>query len=96
MTYTSLLCQSAREASHSVTAAVELRVVSANFGKTRVYNALGSEVWRRDKPPAERGFLAMGVPIRRVAIQAALRLRDEDPCCKHRLLCSPAGPALRS
>lgn len=56
--------------------------VDANLGKTRVYHRrggppppgvaeLGADVWRGDKPPAERGLLALGVPIGSPAYIAA-------------------------
>ena len=76
---------------------VELRArVSATLGKTRACNTeggpapagiadLGSEVWRRDKPPAERGFFTLGVLVghpKYIAAQAAVRLRDEAPPLK--------------
>ena len=65
--------------------------VSANFGKTRVFHAaggaappgildLGAEVWRGDKLPAERGFVALGIPIGHedfVRAQAEERLQAE-------------------
>ena len=66
----------AREVCDVVSGAVQHGAgVSANLGKTRVFHAaggeappgiqeLGDEVWRGDKPPVERGFLALGVPIR--------------------------------
>ena len=59
----------------AVTNTIELQAgVAANLGKTHVYHArggpappgireLGEDVWRGDKPPAERGFVALGVPI---------------------------------
>ena len=48
--------------------------IAANLGKTRVFNnaggppppgvaALGSEVWRGERPPQERGFVALGTRI---------------------------------
>ena len=64
----------ARDQLDAVTATIEREAgVAANLGKTRVYHArggppppgiceLGEEVWRGDKPPAERGF-ALGVPV---------------------------------
>lgn len=64
--------------------------VAANLGKTRVYHrrggpppegvaALGGEVWRGDKPPEERGLLALGVPIGDPAyVVAAGTVRAED------------------
>ena len=65
----------ARDQLDAVTATIEREAgVAANLGKTRVYHArggppppgireLGEEVWRGDKPPAERGFAGLGVPI---------------------------------
>ena len=59
----------------AVTATIEREAgVAANLGKTRVYHArggpappgiheLGEDVWRGDKPPAQRGIVALGVPI---------------------------------
>ena len=66
--------------------------VEANLGKTRVYNAaggdasagiddLGRDVWCGNLPPAQRGFVALGVPIGHpdfVAAQAADRLAAQD------------------
>ena len=65
----------ARVRLEAVTSTIERQAgVAANLGKTRVYNAqggpappgiseLGADVWCGDKPPSERGFLALGVPI---------------------------------
>ena len=65
----------ARDQLDAVTATIEREAgVAANLGKTRVYHArggppppgireLGEEVRRGDKPPAEREFVALGVPI---------------------------------
>ena len=65
----------ARSGGDTIAGAVERRAeVAANVGKTRVYHAvggpappgvdeLGEEVWRGNKPPPERGFRALGVPI---------------------------------
>ena len=65
--------------------------VEANLGKTRVYNPaggdaspgidLGRDVWCGNLPPAQRGFVALGVPIGHpdiVAAQAADRLAAQD------------------
>ena len=66
--------------------------VEANLGKTRVYNAaggdappgiddLGRDVWCGNLPPAQRGFVALMVPIGHpdfVAAQAADRLAAQD------------------
>ena len=58
-----------------VTSPPRARGLAADLSKTRVYHArggpappgireLGEDVWRGgDKPPAERGFVALGVPI---------------------------------
>ena len=65
----------ARVRLEAVTGTIERQAgVAANLGKTRVYNAqdgpappgiseLGADVWCGDKPPSERRFLALGVPI---------------------------------
>ena len=48
--------------------------------------ALGEEVWRGDKPPAERGFVALGVPIGHeeyVQAQAARRAEEELSLLRH-------------
>ena len=78
---------------HVVTGEVERGAgVEANLGKTRVYNAaggdappgiddLGRDVWCGNLPPAQRGFVALGVPIGHpdfVAAQAADRLAAQD------------------
>ena len=57
----------------TVTSIIEREAgVAANLGKTRVYNARGGPappgisdlgVWHGDKPPAEQGSVALGVPI---------------------------------
>ena len=64
----------AREAFDTVARAVEGHAgIASNLGKARVYKraggaappgvaALGPEVWRGDRPPPERGFLALGTP----------------------------------
>ena len=59
--------------------------VEANLGKTRVYNAAGGHrrpgPGRCNLPPAQRGFVALGVPIGHpdfVAAQAADRLAAQD------------------
>ena len=76
----------------AVTNTIELQAgVAANLGKTRVYHArggpappgireLGEDVWRGDKPPAERGFVALGVPIGHhefIRSRANARLEEE-------------------
>ena len=81
----------ARSGGDTVAGAVEREAgVAANVGKTRVYHAaggpappgvdeLGEEVWRGNKPPPERGFLALGIPIGHdeyVRTQARERLRE--------------------
>ena len=65
--------QRAAAASEKVTGEVERGAgVDANRGKTSVYHSaggdappgmadIGADVWRGDKPPEERGFLAMGL-----------------------------------
>ena len=65
----------AREATDVVTGCVEAHAgTAANRGKTRVFNfaggpaplrvtELGPDVWRGDKPLAERGFVALGTPV---------------------------------
>ena len=104
----------AREACDKVSREVEQGAgVSANLGKTRVFHAaggaappgildLGAEVWRGDKPPAERGFVALGVPIGHedfVRAQAEERpqaetelLRGSDLQCAWLLLLFCAAP----
>ena len=82
----------AREALDVVTSSIETRAgVTANLGKTRVYNRdggpappgiaeLGANVWRGDAPEAERGFVALGTPLghpRFVAAHTDTRLLDE-------------------
>ena len=62
----------AREALDKVSSSIETRAgVTANFGKTRVYNraggpappgiaALGAGLWRGDADETERGLVALG------------------------------------
>ena len=59
----------------TATATIEREAgVAANLGKTRVYHArgssappgmheLGEDMWCGDKPPAQHGFVALGVPV---------------------------------
>ena len=82
----------AREALDVATSSIETRAgVTANLGKTRVYNRdggpappgiaeLGANVWRGAAPEAERGFVALGTPLghpRFVAAHTDTRLLDE-------------------
>ena len=82
----------AREALDVVTSSIETRAgVTANLGKTRVYNRdggpappgiveLGANVWCGDAPEAERGFVALGTPLGHpqfVAAHTDTRLLDE-------------------
>ena len=82
----------AREALDVVTSSIETRAgVTANLGKTRVYNRdggpappgiaeLGANVWHGDTPEAERGFVALGTLLghpRFVAAHTDTRLLDE-------------------
>ena len=76
----------AREALDVVTSSIETRAgVTANLGKTRVPASpgiaeLGANVWRGDAPEAERGFVALGTPLRHpgfVAAHTDTRLLEE-------------------
>ena len=92
----------ARTAMDLVTGTLEAHTgIAANLGKTRVFNYaggppppgvadLGLEVWRGDKPPQERGFVALGTPIgtpEYVRTWGVERLEVDDallrqlPCC---------------
>ena len=83
----------ARESRDTVVGMVERDCgIALNIGKTRVYShsegppppgiaALGSDVWRCDKPLPECGLLVLGVPIRHptyVRAWAETRLREEQ------------------
>ena len=91
--------------------------VEANLGKTRVYNAaggdappdiddLGPDVWCGNLPPAQRGFVALGVPIGHpnfIAAQAGRLEAETDllnklrhlPDQRSRAASAPQRPACR-
>ena len=83
----------ARAAFDLVSRAIEAHAgISSNLGKTRVYHrapgppppgiaALGPSVWVGDRPDAERGLVALGVPIGTadfIASHTATRLAEEE------------------
>ena len=89
----------AREALDVVTSSIETRAgVTANLGKTRVYNRdggpappgiaeLGANVWRGDAPEAERGFVALSGTRGLWPLTPTLGCSTRCGCCRSSPCC---------
>ena len=102
-----------RNSPPTVTGAVETHAgISANLGKTRVFNYAGGPTppgiadlgpWRASRPPQQHGFVALGTPIyARQSTSALSAPKDSKPktrcsaSCLSCLTCSARGSSAAS